>query len=263
MRFIPTLVLCGCATAALAQTAAPVTVTKDSQAVKLMTQMIIATGWSTASLPSDAVLSGTITHYEPTETTLSLKMETTGPSQLRLEINDGNSPKTTIVNSGEGAVIRPNSTHSLPTHSALAMRPIHLPFFSGLSAWSDPAISVAYKNVETVNGQQAYRISLTRPNITADAMGTLLARASWMDVWISQQSMLPVQISYEQIGTANPNARFVEVAQFSDFRNVGGLLVPFHQEIYLGSRHLFSLQVSTVQFNVGVSATDFALPLGH
>ena len=91
-------------------------------------------------------------------------------------------------------------------------------------------------------------------------MGKLLSRASWLAVWVSQGGALPVQISYELIGTDNPNARFVHTAQFSDFRSIGGLLVPFHEEVYLGTRHLYSLQISSVQFNVGVPATDFAIP---
>lgn len=142
----------------------------------------------------------------------------------------------------------------------MALRPTHLPFFAGLSAWADPAISLAYKGAESVNGQETYRIGIKRPYAPGDRMGALIARASWMDVWISQQSMLPIQVSYEQIGTDNPNASLVETAQFSDFRSVAGFLVPFHEEVYAQTRHLYSLQVSTIQFNAGVPATDFAIP---
>jgi len=262
MRLLATLALSVLVTVAFAQTTAPVTVTKDPQAVAMMTQMMAATGWNLSSLPSDAVLSGTITRYGPSQaqTSLSLMMETTGPSQVRFSVNDGTKVTTTIINSGAGAVITPTSTSALPAHTAMCLRPTHLPFFAGLSAWADPTVSLTYNGTDIVNGQPTYRIGLRRPYASGDSMGKLIARASWLDVWISQQSTLPVQIAYEQIGTDNPNAAMVQTAQFSDFRSIGGLLVAFHEEVYAQTRHLYSLQASTIQLNVGVPATDFTIP---
>lgn len=47
---------------------------------------------------------------------------------------------------------------------------------------------------------------------------------------------------------------------FSDYRRVGSIAVPFHQTTLLDGRIESDLQLSAIQFNVGVPESDFVVP---
>lgn len=67
-------------------------------------------------------------------------------------------------------------------------------------------------------------------------------------------------IEYTRVADNNPTALRTRVRSFSDYRVVGGLAVPFRQQDSDGGQLLYTLQLTQVQFNVGLSDSEFTLP---
>ncbi len=142
----------------------------------------------------------------------------------------------------------------------MAIRPLVFPFFSDLVAAADTNVSVRYLGTETVAGQAAYRVEVSREPAPDDPAGELRRQAGRVTVWVSGATYLPILIEYTRVATDNPTALRTRVRALSDYRVVGGLVVPFRQEDSANGQLLYTLQLTQVQFNVGLADSEFALP---
>jgi hypothetical protein len=158
------------------------------------------------------------------------------------------------------AVLTSNGTRFMPPHSVVSMQALALPFLCGLAAFSDANVSLRYVGTETVAGQLAHRVDMAREPGPGDPLAAPRRLASHMTVWISTTTGLPVQIAATRIANASPTAATTTIRVFSDYRSVSGIAVPFHQEEYGGGHLLYTLQLATASFNVGLSDGEFALP---
>ncbi len=242
------------------QTAQPMP-QRDPQAVAVLSQMIAATGWNPAGLPQDAVASGTVTRYRAdSQDTVPFALKIRRPGQGRIELQDPASPTTTIINGPEAAVTNPTSTRAIPFRAALSMQPMTLPFFSKLLSFGDSSVDLRFAGTEPVNSQLAYRVEMAQQVSLTGPLASAQSIASRMTIWIATQSGLPLQIEYHRVATDNPSAIVKRTSQFSDYRIVGGLAVPFHQEEFARGNRLYSLQLASVRFNVGLTDGEFVLP---
>jgi hypothetical protein len=254
---IPVLVLCVSAVG-LGQT----TSTQDATALAVLAQMEAATGWNPGSVPADVLVTGTVTRYQGTaQDTMTITMKAKGSLQYRTEVQGASGVTTTVVNDQSAAASTPQATRSIPPHEALSMRPRALPFYSDLIAIGDPNVALVYIGTETVNGQLSHRIEISRVPLAGDPVAFLRRKADHLTVWISGSTSLPVQIGYPRIAEDNATAVLTYVRQYFDYTIVQGLAVPLRQEEFAGTTHLCTVQLTGVSFNVGLPASDFAVPL--
>ena len=234
---------------------------KDSMAVTVLTQMYAATGWNPASVPRDAVATGSVTRFRGQAVdTVSVTWKARGPRQHRADVQATAGATSTIVNGDSGAVVTPNGPRFIPSHSALSMQPLDFPFYSDLISANDPNVGLHYAGTETVGSQLAHRVEIAREAPAGHPLAAVRHRAGHLTVWVSTSTWLPVQIEYVRIANDNPTAARSSIRTFSDHRVVNGLAVPFHQEEFAGTQRLYTLQLNSVSFNVGLSDADFALP---
>lgn len=235
--------------------------TKEPAAIALLARMAAATGWNPVTVPADAVATGTVTRFQgETRDTVAVTLKAKGARRFRTEVQQGASVTSTIVNGAGAAVLSPQATRWIPAHAVLAMRPMAFPFLSDLVATGDASVVVRYLGTETVRGEAAHKVEVFREPPTDDPTPEFSRRASRLVVWVSTVSGLPLQIEYRRIASDNATALSSHLRSFSDYRRVGGLLIPFHQEETLNGQPLLTLQLTQVQFNVGLPDSDFALP---
>jgi hypothetical protein len=233
---------------------------RDPQAQASLSQMLAATGWGTVQ-PQDLVATGMVTReHGDYQDTVGISLESSGPRMYRSDVQDPTGTVTTILNGDGAAVITASSAQLLPSYVAIAMRPIAFPFFGGFLSFLDNSYSLKYDGVETISGQAAYRIEFVAPAGGSDPTSQMRSMVNQLTVWISVTTAYPVQVAYRRISNNNPNASRQITQTFSDYRTVGGIQVPFHQEEYASGHMIFSLQLSTVNLNSGVPSTDYALP---
>jgi hypothetical protein len=222
--------------------------------------MFVAAGWNPLNLPSAAIATGTITWYHgDTQDTVTYTLKVKGFDEVRVELQ-GATSTTTIVNGYNAAAIIPSRTIAIPSHSAFSTRAMELPFFTALMNITDPSVSLQFAGAETVDGQPTQRIELVPQPVIGDPLSPLRCRARRMTVWISTATGLPLQVAYVRIANDNPSAVARRTRQFSDWRVVKGIAIPFHQEEFLKDQHLYSLQLNSVTFNAVLTDNDFAVP---
>ncbi len=262
MRFTRPTLLAFLVLSASAFTSAQQPPPRDPQALVVLGQMAAATGWNGLSVPRDAVATGGVTRYRGTDQdTVSVTLKAKSCRVHRTDVQDSTGTRSTIVN-GEGAVVvAASGTTFIPPHSAVSMQGIALPFFCDLAAFGDTTVSLHYSGTENVAGQPAHRVEISRQSLTEGSPTGAKHRANRLIVWISAASALPVQIASTTIAIDNPSAVTTTVRVLSDYRAVGGVAVPFRQQVQQANGQvLYTLQLTSINFNVGLSDVEFALP---
>jgi outer membrane lipoprotein-sorting protein len=234
---------------------------KDERAVAVLQQMAAATGWSGLNIPRDALATGIVTPLSgATSETTSLTVKARGARRSRFEAQASGGLRTTIINQGRGAVMRPEGTYFIPSYAAASLRPLLFPFFSDLTAADDPQVALAYLGTETVQGELAHVVEIMRESPGAAPSANPRRRPTRLVVWVSTVTSLPLQIEHNRVATDNPSAVRARRTLLSDYRAVGGLAMPFHHEESAGGQPLHTLQLTQVQFNLGLPDSDFELP---
>lgn len=241
------------------QVTAPIS--RDPQALAALSQMLSATGWGSVQL-QDVVATGIVTRYHgASQDAVGIKLESLGPRLYRSDVQDPGGTITTTLNGDAASVVSSSLTLLLPSYVAIPMRPTAFPFFAGFLSFTDTSSMVTYDGIETIAGQASYRVDLAFQPTGSDPLSLMRATASQITVWISVATALPVQIAYSRTSNDNPNSSRMITQTFSDYRTVGGIQMPFHQEEFGSGRTILTLQLSAVNLNTGVASTDFALPV--
>lgn len=235
-------------------------VTKDAAAIAALTQMIAATGWNPLNLPNDAVLAGTVLQApDQASGTIILKMK--GLLDFRCDVLRAAGVTSTIVNNGQAGRVLPDGTAQLLSpQDAASVWPVQFPFFSDLAlAASSQSISVSYLGVEAVNSSPANKIQVTVQVQPFDPRFVNLATAQFL-VWLDLKTALPLQLQYTILASDNPTVSMQVVRQFSNYQSTNGIEVALTQQEFTNGNLRYTLQLSTVNFNVGLTDTDFLLP---
>lgn len=234
---------------------------KDSTALAVLSQMAAATGWNQLTVPSDAVATGTVIRSRGNaKDTVGFTLKAKGLRLERIEVQEGTGTITTIVNGDRAAVLKPEGVEFIPPHAVITMRSLVFPFLSDVVALSDGDVNLRYLGTETVGSERAYKVEIAREPAADDPMGELRHRATRLSLWVSTATWLPLQLGYTVIANDNPSAEQFVITSLSDYHLVDGLAIPFHQEESANNRRIYTLQLTGVVFNVGLSDAEFALP---
>lgn len=79
------------------------------------------------------------------------------------------------------------------------------------------------------------------------------------DVWLDAKTNLPAKISYERRSAGGPVAPIPISYEYSDYRNIQGVLYPFQIRKSVNGTLWGVITVQSVQFNTGVADAAFAL----
>jgi hypothetical protein len=212
--------------------------------------------------PGDAVAQATVTRFTGNQKdSFAATFKFRGTLQSRAEYNEGGQTTASVVNGRGGAILLPDGkVRRLPPHAALGMSPLVFPFFSDLGKITDSTVSLKFLGDREINGVRCYGITLARQPDPADPLAHALQLASPITVWLSSANALPVQIDYVRLAVDNPDVVMHISRSFSDYRVVNGITVAFLQRERLEGELAFQIQLTSVQFNVGLTDTDFNLP---
>lgn len=234
---------------------------KDPQALAVLLQVAAVTGWNSLNLPRDAVATGRGIRYKAgAPETVELSLKARGPYQYRAEIQTGATVVSTVVNGLDAATFGPNGSRFISPESAVSIRPWALPFFTDITALGDPAVTLRYLGPEELEGITTHKVEIARQFGSSEPLAGSRARAGKFMVWVSTSTGLPVQIGYPLMASDHPKASITAIRRFSDYRSVLGIAVPFQQEELVQGTPRYSLQLTNVSFNVGLSDSDFQLP---
>jgi hypothetical protein len=208
--------------------------------------------------PTDSVASGTITIVAGGETqTGTVRILTRGTDQYAELIQTDKGSRSWVVSGLWAREQQGTSAKKLPVEAALSgLAPFYpLPLLTGSLANADAAFILVGQ--ESFDGGLTYHLRLWN-TFASNAEFKYLAEFSVKDVWLDAVTGLPRKLACERReggGGAAWHAR-LEIF-YSDYRNIGGVLHPFHIEKSLNGTHWQTITVQSVVYNTGLSDADF------
>lgn len=234
---------------------------RDARAV-LALQRSLAALTSTARV-NDVTLTGAVTQIAGSDNdsgTVTLKATAIGqgridlnrPSGQRSEVRDISAAPPTGSWSGSDA-----TWHHIANHNLLSDPTWFFPQFLIGRVLSNSGYSISSADAETMNGVAVQHIGVFQQYAESQQLPELLQGLSNVDIYLNSSNLLPVAIAFN-IHADNDALTDIPVRiQFANYQAVQGVQVPYRVQEYLNNGLALDLSVETVQFNTGLSASEF------
>ena len=235
---------------------------KDPGAVALALKAIHAMGdpAKVASIADSAAVGTLTVHGSQGVFSASTTIKTKGSQELRMESQWPIGTSTRIVNAGKGVIVRPDgSVKALILKNTFAERPHHIPALSLLAEHASPNIEITASGQSSVAGAPADIISLSLPTSSDPQQAQFFRESTRRSFYIDRLTRLISKLEYPLYPENGGPPAKIEIF-YSDYRNISGVMVPFHQATYLDGTLQSDLVLNSVQFNVGLADSDFILP---
>jgi hypothetical protein len=236
-------------------------VQRDQQALTVLSQVLKAAGGQAAlAAIQDITGSGTITYYwagEEVQGTVTVKGRGTG--QFRLDATLTTGVRSWAVSNGTGFTKETDGTVSqIPHPNTINFGNLTFPLYFMSTIIGDASTSVTYVALEAKNGVQVHHLRTQRVFPSKTDPGGILSKLTTRDFFIDSSSF---QVVATQDMVHPENASTIDYPremQFSDYRTVNGVLVPFSITEVATGQHTYSIQLNQVTFNSGFQDLDFA-----
>lgn len=184
---------------------------------------------------------------------MRVTIQSQGNTRWRSELDTPKERKVTIINDGRGQMQHADGRVTpLAQHNTFHQRPMHIPCLTNI-ALQPGTLQATYLRTETAGSDSLDVIELLPVNRPT---AKLLSDRMKTTVWISRSSGYLAKMQYINASEANLNdTRAIEI-DYSDYRVVDGLAVPFHQVTRDGEFTL-DLLIDSVQLNTPVA--DFTI----
>jgi outer membrane lipoprotein-sorting protein len=236
------------ATAQVTQQAPP-----PSEATNALTASINAMG----NVPQDSVATGTVTITSGSKTESgTIRITTRGLKESREEIDLPSGKQQSVYSNGQasenlnGGKLEKSAELAATAQSAI----FPLPLMASKFAAADGSFTLV--GTETVSGIQTKHLRIANTYLSRPK-SPHLAAFSEMNVWIDSATNLPIKITYQRRTCAGACAALDIELRFSDYRNIKGILYPFHIQKLVNGVLWADIRIQDVQFNTALTSADF------
>lgn len=239
------------------------TLIRDPQAVALAARALAAMGANSVSPQIDSRAIAMLTISSKPPLTMNLVLESKGLTTKRAELRQPSGLSIRIVRGGAGSIQQPDgSVRQVLRNNTLFEHVNYIPILSLLAEFQNPAADLEIVSRAASNGTADEVISVALGQSSDPAQAAIERQISRTVFYINQASSMVDKIEYIQY-SEQPRSTPLQIQEvYSDYRNVGGVAVPFHQTTLLDGQIESDIQVSNIAFNVGLSDTDFIVPGG-
>jgi len=233
------------------QTPTPSAVTRDPQAVLLLTQCAATMG---GPLIQDTYAEGSVVSAKYPNATGAIISQSKGPN-VRNDIADTSGTSTYVANANGASRTLNGTKANLPYQASAYPRPEYVPALACVIDLTRPYMSVSYVGVEQVSGRPAYHIQFNA--MLPDDKDNSEKAISEFHVFLDQQTFLVVKTQVWAFAPDNITNRSIWETYYDTYRNVNGALMPFHVTSYLAGMKVQEITFTLVRVNVGVSDSQF------
>lgn len=229
-------------------------VNKDAQALSVL-QQSLTTMNSAAGVLLDSIAQGTITFNDGTSASISIKSR--GTDKLHHDISFPTTQLSYVINGGSGYRVQDGVKEVLPLHVTAYQRVEYIPALSRIVECTNFNTNVVYVGLETLASGQAHHIKLT--NVASNPkFATAEALNSEFHAFVDPNTSLVVKTTSFIFSPTAIENRFPVDSYYSDYRNINGVLVPFHMTRFVSGQKYSDLQLSIVQIDTGLNSdSDF------
>jgi hypothetical protein len=242
------------------QTTPPLTAQRDPRAIQILTQVLsVAGGIAAVTAVQDYTGTGTITYnWAGDQVPGTVTVMGRGTAQFRLDATLSNGVRTWAVSGGNGFISEINgTTHMIVSHNTFNLGSLTLPLTYLCFALNNTSTSIAYIGLETINGEQVQHIqtqTIFGPSV--DPLGMLWA-LSKRDFFIDASTFYVASTLDMNHPDNSWAVNYPHVMQYSNYRSVSGILVPFAISETNSGQTSYTIQLSQVSFNSGLQDSNF------
>ena len=209
--------------------------------------------------PADLVITGTVA--KGSEAAQPLRILVKGKDQIRFEIGNAFSMITTVFGKDSGWTEQDGKRRPIPAHAAM-QRPALLPFLDIIADADAPALEIVNRGLFTIGAVQAQGVRVRLPDARGGARAFKRALDEDVDLYLDPQTLLILRSERWVLSEGNMESRARSVYEYSDYRQVQGMAIPFRivSRLTAGARQFpASIYVFTnVSVNTGLGDSDFA-----
>jgi hypothetical protein len=231
---------------------------QDPEALSVLRKAISAAGGQAAVRDiKDFAASGTVTYYwQGKEVSGPVEIQGRGHDQLRMDSHLEDGVHSVVVSHGKGKRTDPNSADGAPNHNVSNVGFLFLPLPTIQTAMDNPLASVALKGTDQIGSTPAYKIEIVS-GIPEKLQGIeSLRKLKTIDIFVDPSTWMIVAIRYPYV--AGPGGRSItREVDFSDFRRVRGLTVPFSISDKAADLRTLTINLTEMEFNRGIEESAF------
>jgi hypothetical protein len=175
-------------------------------------------------LPADLLIQGQLTNASDTR---PLRMQVKGKDKIRYELGLTARQTVSIYNAGSGWAGSNANVKPVAPYVALR-RPMELPFLDVIDELGDPRLTARYIGLKVIGQTSVHHIAL-RLSDPAPRSQRFLNRPldEEVELFIDVATNLIVRSQRMQVADNSMDFRVPSILDFSDYRQVGGLMIPF------------------------------------
>ncbi|SRR5713101_6761767 len=235
---------------------APPPVTKDAQAVSIVTQALVAAGGIPAITGiTDYTGTGNITYHLGVDQDVqgSVTVRGKGLNQFRLDANLPSGVRSEATDGFSTIRNEDGSVKKLRTQPPLYPARLALPYLQLRAALISRGLSLSYKGSADIDGRSLQDIQIQRilpggPGQTR-AISDYLTIDFFIDPSTLQVVLMQDAVPYHQ----------VRQIRYGDFRPVSGVVVPFSIGETIMGQNTWLIHLDQMRFNPGLQDSDFQL----
>ena len=235
-------------------------VQRDQQAVTILTQTIAAGGGQEVLTSiQDFTETGTVTYDWADQVTGNVTVEGRGLNQLKIEAElSGGTRKAVIDHDGGSLKEADGRTRPILRQSAHDLGSLALPCLPLIAAIQDSSTSLIYDGLVTHNGASVYDIRLQKVYTEQEDPSGIRGKREARDFYIDPRLFLITAIS-DRIYFGGPSDKGVlHEILYSNYQSEDGIPTPLTIAETVWSVTGFTMQLSQVKFNSGLTDSDVA-----
>lgn len=184
----------------------------------------------------------------------------TGSSRVDLGLTSGTRSETRQPGNGSPSGSWSNALGGpfpLAQHNLLTGYDWAFPAFIETQMLTNSAIIVTFV------GQEGALLHLTAtqqpPSGLSAAAGATAQHLTQFDLWLSTSTFLPAQLTFNIHPDNNAGMDIPVEVQFSNYQNLGGIMIPGHIQKFVNNTLALDAQIQTAVINSGLSASTFTI----
>ncbi len=233
---------------------------RDASALSFLSQALDAAGGSTTIAGiTDFTATGSITYSwgDPVPGTTVVKSR--GLTQFRIDSQVPDGTWSFIVRNGTGILKLPNGAgNPVPYQGSLIAGSLTLPILQISAALNDASVTVIDDGVVPLGTGQARQISIQQNLSTDIDPNGHLSKTTKRDYFFDPSTLFLLQVH----DTVYPNKDVVNggvqrIIGMGNYQTSNGIAVPFSISVSQDGQTLWSVQLTSINFNTGLSDSDF------
>lgn len=257
-----------CSQIAFAQTPKPIATTavapenkpvRDSEGLAILEKAVIAAGGSQSIRQiKDFTASGKITRYGG-EAPVSNPVELYGRGldQLKMNTDTVDGPHVIVVNHGVGKIVTQKQVIPISPMNSSNLSLVNFPAPFLAAALNDTHANVSFMGIEKIGNSSAYVVRIIRGVPERLLQDERFKKIRSSEVLIDSTNSLILAVRHPFFGRAARAREVLRQLEFADFRQVNGLIIPFTVNEKMGGQSTWTISLSKINFNVGLTDDNF------